>query len=68
MNCINTLSYFAISLENEQLFAKNTKILNIILFSLIHKERRLIAQEAISEFPKPHFQNEAKYKNFPVMG
>ena len=32
MNCNNTLSYFVISLENEQLFTKNT---------LIHKEMRL---------------------------
>ena len=35
------LSYFVISLENEQLFAKNTKILKIVMFSLIHNEMRL---------------------------
>ena len=33
------LSYFVISLENEQLFTKNTKILKIVMFSLIHNER-----------------------------
>ena len=35
------LSYFVISLENEQLFTKNTKILKIVMFSLIHNEMRL---------------------------
>ena len=35
------LSYFVISLENEQLFTKNTKILKIVTFSLIHNEMRL---------------------------
>ena len=35
------LSYFVISLENEQLFIKNTKILKIVMFSLIHNEMRL---------------------------
>ena len=41
MNCNNTLSYFVISLENEQLFIKNTKILKIVLFSLINNKMRL---------------------------
>ena len=35
------LSYFVISLGNEQLFTKNTKILKIVMFSLIHNEMRL---------------------------
>ena len=35
------LSYFVISLENEQLFIKNTKILKIVMFSLIHNEMKL---------------------------
>ena len=35
------LSYFVTSLENEQLFTKNTKILKIVTFSLIHNEMRL---------------------------
>ena len=40
MNCNNTLSYSVISLENEQLFIKNTKILKIVLLSLINNKMR----------------------------
>ena len=36
------------SLENEQLFTKNTKILGIVLFSLIHNEMTEARQESHS--------------------
>ena len=45
------------SLANEQLFTKNTKILRIVLFSLIHNEmteaRQVTGSLAISEILKP---------------
>ena len=34
------------SLENEQLFTQNTKILRIVLFSLIHNEMTEAQQES----------------------
>ena len=37
------------SLENEQLFTQNTKILRIVLFSLIHNEMTEARQESISQ-------------------
>ena len=36
------------SLENEQLFTQNTKILRIVLFSLIHNEMTEARQESNS--------------------
>ena len=49
-----------ISLENEQLFTKNTKILKIVLFSLIHNEmgfdRNPTEQIIISSLLKGHFR------------